>query len=131
LQVKTEVRSISDSLSSMESRLASVETASKRSADGIEILVSLVATSQMFAAGATPETSNRLSRFCELQGPAGYNTGGGPLEIRHNKKMEHGALQMEHGTLPSPPAAPPPPPPGTPRTQPGYLQSIFLQSAGT
>lgn len=104
----------------MEARLESVETASQRSADGVEILVSLVATSQLFA-GATPETAHRLSRFSELQGPRSALQSGA-LELRHK--------QADRGALPSPPAAPPPPPPGTPRAQPGYLQSILLQSAG-
>ena len=85
----------------IEARMASVETASHRSAEGVELLVRLVATSSL-SAGASPETASLLQSFGQLHAP--------------KTRLE----------LPSPPAAPPPPLPRTP----GYLQSILLQSAG-
>eukprot|EP00967_Tisochrysis_lutea_P129433 scaffold222582_cov28-Tisochrysis_lutea.AAC.2 len=117
-EVKSELRGVGESVAAVEARLASVETASKRSAEGVEILVRLVATSSL-SAGASPETAARLSRFSELPSPLPS----APLELRH-KLSEPGT------TLPSPPAAPPPPPPLAQRSAPSYLQSILLQSAG-
>ena len=103
--VKSEVLRVGVMVSTMEARIearmASVETASHRSAEGVELLVRLVATSSL-SAGASPETASLLQSFGQLHAP--------------KTRLE----------LPSPPAAPPPPLPRTP----GYLQSILLQSAG-
>jgi len=117
-EVKAELRTVGAAVSTMEARMASVETASHRSAEGVELLVRLVASSAL-SAGASADTAQRLARFGELEELASP----APLELRSYSSYS------ERSSMPSPPAAPPPPPPRVDaRATPGYLRSI-LQTA--
>jgi len=93
--VKEELRAAAAAVAAMEQRMLRVEAATRRSADGVELLVHLVSTTSL-SSGASPELAAKLLTFDKEAGG-----------------------EADPLALPSPPAIQPPPPPG------GVLQSIL------